>query len=114
VGLRTGENFTLAGQGYLALNGGSRVDYGNAASISVACADQAEVDRLWDALIEGGGAAIQCGWLRDRWGVPWQIIPEVLPRLLAHEDPAVAKRVFEAMSAMVKIDVTGLERAARG
>ncbi len=107
-------DFTLGGQAYQALNGGSRADYGTAASISVSCADQAEVDRMWSALLEGGGAEIQCGWLRDPWGVPWQIVPEVLPRLLDHEDRAVARRVFEAMQSMVKIDVAAIERAAKG
>ncbi len=107
-------DFTLAHQPYQALNGGTKVDYGTAASISVGCADQTEVDRLWDGFLADGGTAIQCGWLRDRWGVPWQIVPEALPRLLDHSDRAVARRVFEAMSAMVKIDVAGLERAAKG
>ena len=76
--------------------------------------DQAEVDRMWNALLEGGGAEIQCGWLRDPWGVPWQVVPEALPRLLGHEDHEVARRVFEAMQSMVKIDVAALERAAKG
>jgi predicted 3-demethylubiquinone-9 3-methyltransferase (glyoxalase superfamily) len=107
-------DFTLGGQAFQALNGGTRADYGTAASISVECADQAAVDRLWSALTTDGGAEIQCGWLRDRWGVPWQIVPAALPRLLAHEDRAVAARVFAAMSAMVKIDVAALERAAKG
>jgi predicted 3-demethylubiquinone-9 3-methyltransferase (glyoxalase superfamily) len=107
-------DFTLGGQGYQALNGGSRVDYGTAASISVSCVDQAEVDRMWSALVEGGGKEIQCGWLRDRWGVPWQIVPEVLPRLLGDKDRALAGRVFDAMQKMVKIDVAALERAAKG
>jgi len=107
-------DFTLGEQAFQALNGGSRVDYATAASISVACADQAEVDRLWAALTADGGAEIQCGWLRDRWGVPWQIVPTALPRLLAHADPAVAARVFAAMTAMVKIDIAALERAAKG
>jgi len=107
-------DFTLGGQAFQALNGGTRVDYGTAASISVACADQPEVDRLWAALTADGGAEIQCGWLRDRWGVPWQIVPTVLPRLLAHEDRAVAARVFTAMTGMVKIDIAALERAAKG
>ena len=81
--------FTLGGQSFQALNGGSPAQYGTAASISVSCADQAEVDRLWDGLIAAGGSAMQCGWLRDGWGVPWQIVPEALPRLLAAPDPAV-------------------------
>ncbi len=105
--------FTLGGQNFQALNGGTRAEYGNAASISVPCADQAEVDRLWAALTEGG-AEIACGWLRDRWGVPWQIFPEMLPRLLADPDPAVAARVFAAMQGMVRIDAAALERAAAG
>jgi predicted 3-demethylubiquinone-9 3-methyltransferase (glyoxalase superfamily) len=107
-------DFTLVGQAFQALNGDRRVDYGTAASISVECADQAEVDRLWSALTADGGAEIQCGWLRDRWGVPWQIVPAVLPRLLAHEDRALAARVFAAMGAMVKIDIAAIERAAKG
>jgi predicted 3-demethylubiquinone-9 3-methyltransferase (glyoxalase superfamily) len=107
-------DFTLGEQAFQALNGGTRVDYGSAASISVACDDQAEVDRLWAALTADGGAEIQCGWLRDRWGVPWQIVPMALPRLLAQEDRAVAARVFAAMMGMVKIDIAALERAAKG
>ncbi|MGE5516864.1 MAG: VOC family protein [Bacteroidota bacterium] len=107
-------NFTLGGQGFQALNGGAPANYGTAASVSVECADQAEVDRLWSALTAGGGAEIMCGWLRDRWGVPWQIVPAMLPRLLADPDPAVAGRVFTAMTHMVKLDVAALERAAAG
>jgi predicted 3-demethylubiquinone-9 3-methyltransferase (glyoxalase superfamily) len=106
--------FTLGGQSFQALAGGTTVDYGTAASISVACADQAEVDRLWAALTANGGAEMMCGWLRDRWGVPWQIVPEILPRLMADPDPAVASRVFTAMTKMVKLDVAELERAAAG
>ena len=107
-------SFTLGGQSFQALNGGEPADYGNAASISVACADQAEVDRLWTALVADGGAEIMCGWLRDKWGVPWQIVPEILPRLLADPDPAVSGRVFAAMTKMVKLDVAVLQRAAEG
>ena len=107
-------SFTLAGQPFQALNGGTRADYGTAASIFLRCADQAEVDRLWDGLIGAGGAPIQCGWLRDPWGVPWQIVPEVLLRLMATPDHAANARVFAAMSAMIKLDVAALERAAKG
>jgi predicted 3-demethylubiquinone-9 3-methyltransferase (glyoxalase superfamily) len=107
-------SFTLGGQSFQALNGGASASYGNAASISVACADQAEVDRLWTALTADGGSEIMCGWLRDKWGVPWQIVPEMLPRLLADPNSAVAGRVFAAMKEMVKLDVAGLERAAAG
>jgi predicted 3-demethylubiquinone-9 3-methyltransferase (glyoxalase superfamily) len=106
--------FTLGGQSYQALNGGTPADYGTAASISVTCADQAEVDHLWAALTADGGQEIMCGWLRDRWGVPWQIVPEVMLRLLADPDPAKAKRAFEAMQGMVKLDAAALERAAAG
>ena len=104
--------FRLGGQSFMALNGGEPADYGMAASISVDCADQDEVDRLWAALTADVGAEIRCGWLRDRWGVPWQIVPEALPRLLADPDPAVAARVFTAMQDMVKLDAAGIERAA--
>ncbi len=105
---------TLGGTSFQALNGGVEADYGTAASISVECADQEEVDRLWAALTADGGSEIACGWLRDRWGIPWKIVPEALPRLLADADPLVAARVFEAMQSMVKLDVAALERAASG
>jgi predicted 3-demethylubiquinone-9 3-methyltransferase (glyoxalase superfamily) len=104
--------FRLAGQSFQALNGGAPADYGTAASISVECADQGEVDRLWAALIAEGGSEIMCGWLRDRWGVPWQIVPEALPRLLTDADPQVSARVFAAMLGMVKLDAAALEHAA--
>jgi predicted 3-demethylubiquinone-9 3-methyltransferase (glyoxalase superfamily) len=106
--------FTLGGQSFQALNGGAPASYGTAASISVECADQAEVDRLWTSLIADGGSEIRCGWLRDKWGVPWQIVPETLPRLLANPDPAVSGRVFAAMTKMVKLDIAALEHAAAG
>ena len=78
--------FTLGDQSFQALNGGAPADYGTAASISVECDDQAEVDRLWTALTADGGSEIMCGWLRDKWGIPWQIVPRILPRLLADAD----------------------------
>ena len=107
-------SFTLGGQSFQALNGGSPENYGTAASISVECADQKEVDRLWAALTADGGSEIMCGWLRDTWGVPWQIVPAIMPRLLADPDPKVAARVFSAMTQMVKLDIAALERAAAG
>ena len=80
----------------------------------MACPDQAEIDRLWTALTANGGSEVACGWLRDRWGVPWQIVPDVLPRLLADRELAVASRVFLAMQSMVKLNADALERAAAG
>lgn len=107
-------DFMLGSQRFQALNGGTPASYGTAASISVECHGQAEVDRLWMALTADGGSEIMCGWLRDRWGVPWQIFPDVLPRLLADPNPDVSSRVFAAMTQMVKLDIAALERAAAG
>ena len=105
--------FTLAGQRFQALNGGMHFEYTHAVSFSIDCEDQAEVDRLWDKLSEGG-AIEQCGWLKDRYGVPWQIVPSVLPKFLADPDPAKAARVMDAMMKMIKIDVASLKRAYNG
>ena len=102
--------FTLAGQRFLALNGGTRFEYTHAISFQVDCADQAEVDRLWDGLSDGG-AVERCGWLKDRYGVSWQIVPNVLPQLLGDPDPAKAQRVMQAMLQMVKLDIAGLQAA---
>jgi predicted 3-demethylubiquinone-9 3-methyltransferase (glyoxalase superfamily) len=102
--------FTLAGQRFLALNGGTRFEYTHAISFQVDCADQAEVDRLWDGLSDGGSTE-RCGWLRDRYGVSWQIVPSVLPQLLSDPDPAKAQRVMQAMLQMVKLDIAGLQAA---
>jgi predicted 3-demethylubiquinone-9 3-methyltransferase (glyoxalase superfamily) len=79
----------------------------------VDCADQAEVDRLWDALSDGG-AVERCGWLKDRYGVSWQIVPKVLPELLGDPDPVKAQRVMQAMFGMVKLDIAGLRAALAG
>jgi predicted 3-demethylubiquinone-9 3-methyltransferase (glyoxalase superfamily) len=105
--------FTLAGQSFMALNGGTRFEYTHAVSFKIDCADQAEVDRLWDALSQGG-VVEQCGWLKDRYGIPWQIVPAVLPRLLGDPDPAKAQRVMQAIMGMVKLDIAGLEAAYAG
>jgi predicted 3-demethylubiquinone-9 3-methyltransferase (glyoxalase superfamily) len=102
--------FTLAGQRFMALNGGMRFDYTHAISFHIDCADQAEVDRLWAALSEGGQVE-QCGWLKDRYGVSWQIVPGVLSKMLADPDPARAQRVMQAMLEMIKIDIAALQRA---
>lgn len=103
-------SFTLAGQRFMALNGGSRFEYTHAVSFHIDCKDQAEVDRLWAALSEGGHVD-KCGWLKDRFGVSWQIIPSILPQMLADPDPAKAQRVMQAMLQMVKIDIEGLRKA---
>ena len=105
--------FTLAGQRFLALNGGTRFEYSHAISFQVDCADHDEVDRLWDALSEGGSVE-RCGWLRDRYGVSWQIVPSVLPEMLADPDPAKAQRVMQAMLQMVKLDIAALKAAQAG
>ncbi len=103
--------FTLAGAPYMILNGGPHYQLTPAASISVLTTDQAETDRLWAALTADGGSESQCGWLTDRYGVSWQIVPEALPRLLGAEDRTAAARAQEAMLTMGKIDIAALEAA---
>ena len=103
--------FSLAGQAFLGLNGGPQHRFTEAVSFQIDCEDQAEVDRLWDALSDGG-EEVACGWLKDRWGLSWQIVPKRLPELLGHEDPAVARRAMQAMMTMVKINIAELESAA--
>ena len=105
--------FTLAGTRFVALNGGPMYRFTEAVSFQIACADQAEVDRLWSALSEGGTES-QCGWLKDRWGLSWQIVPTRLHQLLADPDPKRARRAAEAMLKMKKLDIAGMERAADG
>ena len=106
--------FTLAGQRFMALNGGTRFEYTHAVSFKIDCADQAEIDRLWEALCAGGGQAERCGWLRDRYGVFWQIVPGALPKYLGGEDRAGAQRAMQALLGMVKLDIAALERAYAG
>ena len=105
--------FELGGRSFLALNGGTTAVFTEAFSLSIDCADQAEVDRIWAGL-SAGGAEGRCGWLKDRFGVSWQVVPSALRRLLGGGDPAAAKRVMDAMVRMGKIDIAGLEAAARG
>ncbi|MDB5618184.1 VOC family protein [Tardiphaga sp.] len=105
--------FTLAGQEFMALNGGKKFDFTHAVSFKIDCADQAEVDRLWDALLEGGSPE-QCGWLKDRYGVSWQIVPAGMPGLLGGPDPAGAQRAMQAMLQMVKLDIARLKSAYAG
>lgn len=105
--------FTLGDQHYMAIEAGPLDAFNHSFSIMVECDDQAQIDRLWDALKEGG-ATEQCGWLRDRWGLSWQITPRRLGELMGNADPAKAKRVTEAMLKMVKFDIAALEAAAAG
>lgn len=103
--------FTLAGQQFIGLNGGPQFRFNEAVSFQIDCADQAEVDRFWNEL-SADESAEQCGWVKDRFGLSWQIIPRALPKLLGDPDPAKARRVMQAMLKMKKIDIDGLERAA--
>jgi predicted 3-demethylubiquinone-9 3-methyltransferase (glyoxalase superfamily) len=106
--------FTLAGRHFIGLNGGPYFQFNEAVSMSISVEGQAEVDRLWSALTAEGGAPGQCGWLKDRWGLSWQVVPSALPRLLGHPDPEAAGRAMQAMMGMRKIDIAELERAAAG
>jgi predicted 3-demethylubiquinone-9 3-methyltransferase (glyoxalase superfamily) len=103
--------FTLLGQRFQAMSAGPHDDFNDAISIVVECDNQAELDRYWNALIEAGGKAQACGWLNDRFGVRWQIVPAVLGEMMRDKDPARAKRVSDAMLKMVKLDIATLEKA---
>jgi predicted 3-demethylubiquinone-9 3-methyltransferase (glyoxalase superfamily) len=105
--------FTLGDQRYMAIQAGPLDPFNHSFSIMVECDTQAEIDRLWEKLSEGGRIE-QCGWLRDRWGLAWQIAPKRLGELMSDPDRAKVKRVAEAMLKMVKLDIAGLEAAARG
>jgi predicted 3-demethylubiquinone-9 3-methyltransferase (glyoxalase superfamily) len=107
-------DFNVAGQPFIGLNGGPDFKFNEAISFSIDCADQGEVDRLWDALIEGGGEHSVCGWLKDRYGVSWQVIPRQLPEMLDGPDRAGAARVMQAMLEMTKIDIAKLREAYEG
>ncbi len=104
-------DFTLAGQNFQALNGGPHDAFNDAISLSVRCADQAEVDRYWDALTADGGRPVQCGWLKDKFGVSWQVVPTALIAMLQDEDRQKAKRVMQAVMQMVKLDIGKLQQA---
>jgi predicted 3-demethylubiquinone-9 3-methyltransferase (glyoxalase superfamily) len=107
-------NFTLDGRSFIGLNGGPDFTFNEAISLSIDCADQAEVDRYWAALTADGGEESVCGWLKDKYGVSWQVIPRRLIELTTGGDREAAARAFDAMLKMVKIDVAEIERAARG
>jgi predicted 3-demethylubiquinone-9 3-methyltransferase (glyoxalase superfamily) len=103
--------FQLEGQDFLALNGGPMFKFTEAISLLVDCQNQAEVDELWERL-SAGGAKSRCGWLKDKYGLSWQIVPRILPQLLTDKDPAKAKRAMAAMMQMDKIDIQRLKDAA--
>ena len=106
--------FTVMGIPCLGLNAGPMFKHNEALSFQVATADQAETDRYWNAIIDGGGQESACGWCKDRWGLSWQITPIALTRSFTGPDPAAAQRAFEAMMPMKKIDVATIEAARRG
>lgn len=107
--------FRLGGMLFTALNGTPAFPFTEAVSFAISCADQAEVDHYWDALSEGGDpAAQQCGWLKDRYGLSWQVVPEVLPALLGSDDPAANARATTALLGMKRLVIAELERAFRG
>src|SRR5580700_2805577 len=105
--------FELEGQQFIGLNGGPHYTFSPAISFFVNCETQAEVAELWEKLT-AGGSDVQCGWLRDKFGVSWQIIPRTLIELMQDKDPMKSQRVFKAMMGMIKIDIEGLKRAYRG
>ena len=107
-------NFEIEGQDFVALNGGPRFKFTEAVSFVVHCKGQKEVDHYWDKLLEGGGQTQACGWLKDRYGLSWQIVPNEFFELMKDKDPAVRNRVMQAMMGMVKFDVEGLEEGGRG
>ena len=106
--------FTVFGIPCVGLNGGPIFPHSEAFSFQIATDDQAETDRYWNAIVGNGGRESECGWCKDKWGLNWQITPRVLTEGSAHPDPAVRKRVFDAMMTMRKIDVAKIEAAIRG
>ena len=106
--------FTVVGIPCLGLNGGPHVKHNEAFSFQIATDDQAETDRLWNAIIDNGGQASACGWCKDKWGLSWQITPRALSAAITNPDRAAAKRAFDAMMEMRKIDIARIEAALRG
>ena len=106
--------FTVCGMPCMGLNGGPQFKHSEAFSFVIATDDQAETDRLWHAIVDNGGQESECGWCKDRWGLSWQITPRILIESWTDPDPAVARRTFEAMMTMRKIDIAAIEAARRG
>ena len=107
-------DFEIAGQKFVALNGGPQFKHSEAFSFVIATDDQAETDRYWNAIVGNGGQESACGWCKDKWGLSWQITPRALTDAIADPDRAAAKRAFEAMMQMGKIDIAKIEEARRG
>jgi predicted 3-demethylubiquinone-9 3-methyltransferase (glyoxalase superfamily) len=106
--------YELDGQRLVHINGGPEFTFSEAVSLQIDCADQAEVDHYWERLLEGGGEESQCGWLKDRYGFSWQVVPAGMEELFSDPDPARAQRAMQAMLTMRKLDVEALRRAADG
>jgi 2-polyprenyl-6-hydroxyphenyl methylase/3-demethylubiquinone-9 3-methyltransferase len=106
--------FTVMGIPCVGLNGGTTFKHSEAFSFQVSTEDQAETDRLWDAIVNNGGSESVCGWCKDKWGISWQITPRILVEAIANPDKAAAKRAFDAMMTMGKIDVARIEAALKG
>ena len=107
-------DFTLFGQRFQAMTAGPHHDFNDAISLVVLCEDQQELDRYWNALLQGGGKPQACGWLIDRFGVRWQIVPAILEEMMADKDRARSRRATDAMLQMIKLDIATLEKAYRG
>jgi len=107
-------NFEIEGQEFIALNGRPQFQFNESISFAMTCEDQAELDRLWYGLTANGGEEVQCGWLKDKFGVSWQITPKILEELLSDPDKEKTDRVFQALLNMVKLDIEGLKKAYAG
>ncbi len=106
--------FQLQGQEFIAMNGGPGHPLTDAVSLSVDCEDQKEVDQYWEKLTSGGGMEVQCGWLTDKYGLSWQVVPNVMTRMISDKDPVKVDRVMRAMMKMVKLDIATLKKAYEG
>jgi predicted 3-demethylubiquinone-9 3-methyltransferase (glyoxalase superfamily) len=106
--------FRLDGQEFIAMNGGPQFKFTEAISLSLACKDQKEIDYYWKELLAGGGEESMCGWLKDKYGLSWQVTPPILPKMLTDKDPKKAKRAMDAMMKMRKLDIRKLKEAYRG
>jgi predicted 3-demethylubiquinone-9 3-methyltransferase (glyoxalase superfamily) len=105
-------SFQLDGQEYIALNGGPQFKFTEAISLTVNCETQAEVDTFWEKLLQDGGQEIHCGWLKDKYGLSWQVVPNLLPSLISDPDPEKSQNVMKALLQMTKLDIAALQKAA--